>query len=349
MRKGIYVHGGNTADVINLYFDKDAVTLRTFIRVRNGRELDILKRRNLEGQDITSILAQQSENPAIQFADVQGEGENSPLSQREMQEKALKAKFDLAKASALNSTDLTKSAKNLEGRIVNIDGNYFIICKQTTFFIEPNLWEPYSEVCMTLMKNPGRFPDRHLVAFFDRNAHTYNGREEFHQFHTKFKLSDSYIAFRWFVLPGTNLLTAPVICNPIPKLITNLDMGSEVITGSGGIETKEQRKRVNAAVEKFKEYWIPKVQIVGPSQIKADDVAEFELKCVHQDGKVCPDDHEYVLEALSGYAPHRRITVVKGHGKFRIIALGLKAGEKLRFKINDKYWTGRAEKTLTVV
>lgn len=342
MKKGIMIHSGNETDVLNLYFTGDTVTVRTFRFI--GKPGDLDGGPGMRGAD---------RGPRIGLVPMPQSGEQvsaeNMKSPEELYEEALKEKFDLAKLGAMPQKVLLEGTKDLTGKFVKIDGQLHQVVKQTTFGLDKQIWKPYSEICMTLMKNVGLYPERHLVAFFDRNTQTINGREDFSQFHKKFRLSDSYVAFRWFVLPGTDMMTAPVIANPSQKLITNLDMGSDIVTGSGGIVTPAQKQRADTAVTLFREYWIPRVVISGPDSIRADGIAEFTVQCFHKGDQPCTDSHEYYLETVSGYAPHKRIQVVRGKGAFRIMALGLRKGETLRFKVNDKYWTGKAEKTLTVI
>ena len=45
----------------------------------------------------------------------------------------------------------------------------------------------------------------------------------------------------------------------------------------------------------------------------------------------------YIVEAVDGYAPHKRVAVTNGVGHFRACALGLQAGETMRIKINHRF------------
>lgn len=349
MQKGLYIRSSNDREVINFYFTDYAVTVRTFIHIRSGRELEIAQKPNADFQDVRALFEQNYEESSPGFVFEEGSDQSDSLAKRQEQRKKMwDEKLRLAKLSALNTKALTESEQNYQGRYVVIDNELYKICKQTKFEMTRKIWEPYSEICMSMMRNPGANPMLHKIAFFDRNANTYNGRESFHQFHMKFQASECYVAFRWFVLPDTTLLTAPVICNLRPKLISNLDVGRVIAVGDG-VLGRVKSDEVDRLIEDFRSYWIPKVVIEGPDTIKANEELTFKVKCIHQGGKLCPHEHEYMVEALSGFAPHRRLQVRNGQGTCRIIALGLKPGETLRFKINDKYWSGRAEKLLKVV
>lgn len=56
----------------------------------------------------------------------------------------------------------------------------------------------------------------------------------------------------------------------------------------------------------------------------------------------------YRIEAVDGYAPHRRFRVENGIGQFKVMALGLESGESLRVKVANKFQTSLAECTLQV-
>lgn len=57
----------------------------------------------------------------------------------------------------------------------------------------------------------------------------------------------------------------------------------------------------------------------------------------------------FVIEAVDGYVPHKRLSVVNGVGRFKGMALGLVPGESMRVKINRRYQTSIAECTVPVV
>ena len=56
----------------------------------------------------------------------------------------------------------------------------------------------------------------------------------------------------------------------------------------------------------------------------------------------------FIVEAADGYDPRRRVESNNGVGTFRQQALGLQSGETMRVKINHRFYTGRAEHTVTV-
>lgn len=57
----------------------------------------------------------------------------------------------------------------------------------------------------------------------------------------------------------------------------------------------------------------------------------------------------FVIDAVDGYVPHKRLSVVKGVGTFKAMAWGLASGETMRIKINRRYQTSVAECTIPVV
>lgn len=57
----------------------------------------------------------------------------------------------------------------------------------------------------------------------------------------------------------------------------------------------------------------------------------------------------FIAEAVDGYCPHRRVSVVNGVGTFRVKAMDLLDGESLRVKINHRFFSGRVEAKVNVV
>ena len=43
------------------------------------------------------------------------------------------------------------------------------------------------------------------------------------------------------------------------------------------------------------------------------------------------------IEAVDGYAPHKRVEVINGTGRFRVMALGLQVGETMRVKVGHRF------------
>lgn len=85
--------------------------------------------------------------------------------------------------------------------------------------------------------------------------------------------------------------------------------------------------------------------------VEPDGWVTFTLRIL--DGKTgeLAEDVSYngfIAEAVDGYCPHRRVSVVNGVGTFRVKALGLLEGETLRVKINHRFFSGRAEATVNV-
>lgn len=57
----------------------------------------------------------------------------------------------------------------------------------------------------------------------------------------------------------------------------------------------------------------------------------------------------FIVDAVDGYAPHKRVNIVNGIGTFRVKALGLEHGEKMRVKLDQRFYTSRAESVIDVV
>ena len=58
--------------------------------------------------------------------------------------------------------------------------------------------------------------------------------------------------------------------------------------------------------------------------------------------------NNYTIEAVDGYAPHKRFAVKNGVGTFKVRALDLQEGETLRVKVNRGFYTGLIEAVVPV-
>ncbi|MDL2058370.1 hypothetical protein MUN46_011725 [Mesosutterella sp. AGMB02718] len=93
----------------------------------------------------------------------------------------------------------------------------------------------------------------------------------------------------------------------------------------------------------------PVLALSGPESTEEDKDAEFSVSMSWEDGTAIEHDSEIYIDSTGGYVPLRRLELSNGVGKFRIRALGLKAGESFKVKVGWRYFTGAAEKTVLVV
>lgn len=56
-----------------------------------------------------------------------------------------------------------------------------------------------------------------------------------------------------------------------------------------------------------------------------------------------------VVEAVDGYAPHKRVKIRDGKGSFKVRALDLEDGDIMRIKLNTKWYTDKAECQIKVL
>lgn len=92
----------------------------------------------------------------------------------------------------------------------------------------------------------------------------------------------------------------------------------------------------------------PVLSLVGPDVVAAESDAEFTVSMTWEDGSVIPHDSEIYIDSTGGYVPLCRLKLGEGAGKFRVRALGLRSGESFKVKVGWRYFTGAAEKTVTV-
>lgn len=85
--------------------------------------------------------------------------------------------------------------------------------------------------------------------------------------------------------------------------------------------------------------------------VEPDGWVEFTFKVYDgKTGDLASDVswHNYIIEPVDGYAPHRRFEVKNGVGSFKMRALCLVDGETMRVKVNRRFATGLAECTVKI-
>lgn len=226
--------------------------------------------------------------------------------------------------------------EKLIDQCIEYNNQKFIVNKELVLNVPDFFWKPYNEISLVISNR--------YASFINQNAKTYIEKDSYLSFNSFLKTQGSYIIGRWIVLPNTDLLTAPKIICPIQNLITNLSFDKE-IDGTN----EESYLSIGQFITNFRNYWIPSIQLICDDTIQSNQYINFSIKAFHKDNQVCLDEVNYYIEPIQGYTPNKEIKMINGEGTGKIYALGLNPGDKLRFKINSKYWTDLAEKVLTVV
>lgn len=99
--------------------------------------------------------------------------------------------------------------------------------------------------------------------------------------------------------------------------------------------------------------WLNLAYSLEPTEktVAPDGWCEFVFKVLDGRTHEVADDVNwdgFIIDPVDGYAPHRRLSVKNGVGRFRMQALGLSAGEVMRVKVGVRFWTSRAEGTIRV-
>lgn len=235
-------------------------------------------------------------------------------------------------------TSLTKlnTEEDLIDQCFEFNNNKYVVYKQLSVKLPDYLLKPYNAVSLV--------SSNFYASFINQNAKTYISKDSYKSFHSFLKTQKSFIIGRWFILPNTTLLSAPKIICPIKNIITNLNFDQEIDGTS-----EESYDSIGNFITNFKNYWIPSIQLTCDDTIQSNQYITFSIKAFHKDNQVCLDEVNYYIEPIQGYTPNKEIKMINGEGVGKIYALGLNPGDKLRFKINSKYWTDLAEKILTVV
>lgn len=197
----------------------------------------------------------------------------------------------------------------------------------------------YREVyCCYLIPRPTLLSRQDQMFFADRLGETYFSKYKNTHWSKHIKATGCQYMYRFLIEPGKDLTTAAVMCLQDFPMLTNLEFD----------HTEPYSERHTDVMWPWVDQHKPYVAISGPDTITPNGTATFQLNVTNHDGSQNTDSHTYHIECKQGYAPNQEVKVVNGRGSFKIMALGLENGEKLRFKINDQVWTDYAEKELDV-
>ena len=89
----------------------------------------------------------------------------------------------------------------------------------------------------------------------------------------------------------------------------------------------------------------PRLRVIGPPEIAADGYATVNVEVLtpEQDEVDTLCNSTLYLEDVDGYCPNLRAKVTEGHATFRVGALGLQAGNKVRIKVGWRNWPGETD------
>ena len=92
---------------------------------------------------------------------------------------------------------------------------------------------------------------------------------------------------------------------------------------------------------------MPTIAVNAPASVSADASAIVDV-AMTQGGQALDYTGELTVEMVNGYAPKTRVSIVNGRGHFKVMALGLEAGDVLRAKIGTRLVSGLAEASINV-
>lgn len=170
-------------------------------------------------------------------------------------------------------------------------------------------------------------------------ASTYTSKNAANIFSNELKSSsDIGACIRLYPTNSDNLLTADCIlyCYSKENLITNLNF-------SNYIDKHDQE-----ALDLFYNKVNTNIVIKGNTNIQSNSTEILNVE-VLRNGILIEDPITLKLECVDGYAPHQRVEIINGRGSFKVTALGLVAGETMRIKLNDGFFTAKAEYIFSVI
>lgn len=99
-----------------------------------------------------------------------------------------------------------------------------------------------------------------------------------------------------------------------------------------------------------REWFYPTISAKVPASVTPDGVATVEVSLLDEVGGLITDANcDLMLESVYGYLPKTRVKVVEGMATIKTHALGLVAGDEVRFKIGLGTVTGLADAIIPVM
>ena len=252
---------------------------------------------------------------------------------------SLEENFDNSLLNNVISLESLNNSNNLIEKYINKNNKYYKCIYQEVLNIPLNIWKPYKEFFILFNADLNLFP-----VIIDKYSETYISKMNSTYFNKRFRYWNCGILCKLLCLPNTSVENAPKFIDTDFEIISN-----EIFDESSiNLSTYSEEDYINLYTS-WKNYWIPSIQLTCNDTIQSNQYITFSIKAFHKDNQICLDEVNYYIEPIQGYTPNKEIKMINGEGTGKIYALGLNPGDKLRFKINSKYWTDLAEKILTVV
>ena len=87
----------------------------------------------------------------------------------------------------------------------------------------------------------------------------------------------------------------------------------------------------------------------GNPFIEAGGKKELTVRAFYMGIPMADFNETYIIDAIDGYAPRKRIEFKNGVGTVTVYALGLETGEQMRIKLNNSFYTSLTEIVLDVI
>lgn len=96
---------------------------------------------------------------------------------------------------------------------------------------------------------------------------------------------------------------------------------------------------------------LPSLRLAGPDVIGAGQMADFTVEMFDRnvDALITTPSARLYLESNAGYLTHRQVYTKDGVARFKLIALGLEPGDKIKLKVGWRNYSGADEKVISVV
>lgn len=265
------------------------------------------------------------------------------LTFRLLQEINLPATTDNSLLShTLNFPEGLYASRDSEERIVlNHEGKNYHLLFENTIYLEnlKNFWKAgqIALICVPSIQAVSyKSPEISCISLYPQTYTTKASVKDFTNYLRSFTNMGAFL--RFIPQNSQNFLTSPcqLLCDSQDSLVTNLSFSD--------ITTKEDIEKINA----FYNSHITQVTIKGSSSIHSNQSEILDVE-VLVNGEFLQEPLTLKVECVDGYAPHTRVEIVNGKGQFKVTALGLNSGETMRIKLNDGYFTSKAEHIFEVI
>lgn len=263
----------------------------------------------------------------------------NPLTEEQANKEALHTKDELT------SPDKIKRSAEYEPIHFLIDGKYYTLLTEADILLDElreTEWVPSANirVWIPIDITPNYNGTYSAGIAYNILPYSYNSKHvpEFEKYILKFQGSKDAIAHMMPLKRTDTFLTVPM----------QLAVSNASLMASN-IEFTQTIDLVDSHDDTFWEDHEIKFAFDEATYIEAGETKELTIRATYMGEAMTDFNEKYILEAVDGYAPHKRAEFVNGVATVRVQALGLTNGEQMRVKLNSPFYTSLAEIVMDVI